>query len=64
MRKLIESVEFESEELFAEKVSVIKENYFPKESKKSAEDTLLEEVSHKQPQFEGNDVMSKYVEAL
>ena len=64
LRKLIESVEFESDELFAEKVSVIKENYFPKESKKSAEDTLLEEVSHKQPQFESNDIMSKYVEAL
>ena len=30
LAKLIESVEFDNEELFAEKVAVIKENYFPK----------------------------------
>lgn len=64
LRKLIENVEFDSEEIFAEKVSVIKENYFPKEAKKSAEQTLVEEASHKQPEFENGDVMSKYVEAL
>ena len=64
LRKLIENVEFDSEEIFTEKVSVIKENYFPKEAKKSAEQTLVEEVSHKQPNFESGDVMSKYVEAL
>lgn len=64
LRKLIENVEFDSEEIFAEKVSVIKENYFPKGTKKSAEQTLVEEASHKQPEFESNDVMSKYVESL
>lgn len=30
LAKLVESVEFDSEEVFAEKVAVIKENYFPK----------------------------------
>ena len=62
--KLIEGVEFDSEELFKEKVSVIKENYFPKEVKKSAEQTLVEETTAAQPSFESSDVMSKYVQAI
>ena len=63
--KIVEGVEFESEELYREKINVIKENYFPKDSSKSAEQTLVEETTGKEPIFEGtNDTMSKYVSAL
>ena len=63
--KIVEGVEFESEELYREKINVIKENYFPKDSSKSAEQTLVEETTGKEPVFEGtNDTMSKYVSAL
>lgn len=64
LSKLIEGVEFDSEDLFREKVSVIKENYFPKEAKKSAEQTLVEETEAQAPSFEQGDVMSKYAQAI
>ena len=41
--KLIEGVEFDSEESFTEKVKVIRENYFPKDKVQSPEQTLVEE---------------------
>ena len=57
--------EFDSEDLYREKIAVIKENYFPKDSSKSAEQTLVEETTGKEPIFEDtSDVMSKYVKAL
>jgi len=63
--KIVEGVEFETEDLYREKIAVIKENYFPKDSSKSAEQTLVEETTGKTPVFEEtNDVMSKYVSAL
>lgn len=63
LRKLVEGVEFETEELFAEKVAVIKENYFPKETKKTAEQTLVEETGTDQP-MEVSDTMSHYMKAI
>lgn len=64
-QKVVEGVEFDSEDLYREKISVIKENYFPKDSSKSAEQTLVEETTGQEPIFEdSNDVMSKYVKAL
>lgn len=63
LRKLVEGVEFENEDLYREKISVIKENYFPKAQKTSPEKVLVEESAVNQPaQLDG--VMSKYVQAL
>lgn len=62
--KLVEGVEFESEDLFREKVSVIKENYFPKTVKVSAEKKLQEEVQTSAPVLVEGDTMSKYVQSL
>ena len=64
LKKLVEGVEFESDGLYREKLSVIKENYFPKESKKSAEQTLVEETETAPKNFDDSGVMSKYVQAL
>lgn len=63
LKKLIEGVEYESEDLYKDKVAVIKENYFPKAAKASPEQTLIEETGTGQP-FETNDVMAKYVDAI
>jgi hypothetical protein len=59
--KLVEGVSYDSEELFREKVKVIKENYFPKAAKSSPEEQLLNEEA---PVQQTSDVMSKYVQAL
>lgn len=64
LRKLVEGVEFESEDLFREKVSVIKENYFPKTTPKSPEKILVEESGTNPAAFETNSVMTKYVQSL
>jgi len=50
LRGLVEAVEFDNEEIFEQKLSVIKNNYFPKSSNSVAsslteEDTITEEVS-------------------
>lgn len=44
--KLVEGVEFDSKELFAEKVSVIKETHFKVVAKKSAETLLAEQTGN------------------
>lgn len=62
--KLIEGVEFDSEELYREKVAVIKENYFPREAKKSAEQVLAEDTATAEPILESSDVMAKYAQAI
>lgn len=63
LQKLIEGVEFDNEQLFAEKVAVIKENYFPKASATSTKQHLTEDVTETaQPM--SHDVMSKYVQSL
>jgi len=63
LKKLVEGVDYESDDLYKEKLSVIKENYFPKVAKTSPEKTLIEETGTGKP-FETNDIMSKYVEAI
>ena len=50
LRGLVEAVEFDNEEIFEQKLSVIKNNYFPKSGNSVAaslteEDTITEEVS-------------------
>ena len=65
LRKLIEGVDFDSEDLYREKVSVIKENYFPKTHKNSPEKMLVEESGTNPTAFiDSNSSMSRYVDTL
>lgn len=59
--KLVEDVEFGDVEVFAEKVSVIKENYFPKQ-KTVSEDKLEDTVDSKY--IAENSHISKYAQAI
>lgn len=61
LQKLVEGISYDSDDLFRDKVKVIKENYFPKSQKSSPEEQLLNEEAPVVPQ---NDTMSKYVQAL
>jgi hypothetical protein len=63
LKKLVEGLEFENEDLYREKVAVIKENYFPKAASKSPEKVLVEESGTNPAAFD-NSVMTKYVQAL
>ncbi len=58
LRGLIEEVEFENEELFEQKISVIKNNYFPKSTVSSP---ITEEVVETQ---EVSGTVAKYAEML
>ncbi|MFZ9610674.1 MAG: hypothetical protein ACO294_08210 [Methylococcales bacterium] len=65
LKKLVEGVDFESEDLYREKVSVIKENYFPKTATKSPEKMLVEESGTNESAFvDSNDPIAKYAQAL
>lgn len=64
LKKLVEGVNFDSEELYREKVTVIKENYFPKAAKISPEEILVEESNARGATFDTNDTMSKYVQSI
>ena len=65
LKKLVEGVDFESENLYREKVSVIKENYFPKAPKQSPEKMLVEGSGTNPTAFvDNNTMMSKYVNVL
>ena len=68
--KLLEGVDFENESLYREKVSVIKENYFPKsnltEGQKSvqSQQTLIEEMDTPVEVSAGSSAVSAYANAL
>jgi hypothetical protein len=64
LSKLLEGVEFDNVDLYKEKVSVIKENYFPRDAvvKASAKQALIEDTSTEA--HTGNDVVSTYAQAL
>jgi len=64
LSKLIEGVEFNSDQEFKEKVSVIKENYFPKDKVQSPEQTLVEESGTQEPELDSTNSMSKYIESI
>ena len=65
LKKLVEGVDFDSEDLYREKVSVIKENYFPKAPKQSPEKMLVEASGTNPTAFiDNNTMMSKYVNVL
>jgi regulator of replication initiation timing len=66
LNKLLEGVEFENDEIYREKVKVIKENYFPADAHKesvTSQQALIEETDQ-QAVFSGNDVISSYAQAL
>ena len=63
LKKLVEGVDFENEELYREKVAVIKENYFPKAPKNSPEKVLVED-SAGNANFAENDTMARYMSAI
>jgi len=63
--KLLEGVDFENEELFAEKVSVIKENYFPKNGSSTQVSSVISEDSESTAETLVEDsVVSRYARAL
>jgi hypothetical protein len=69
--KLLEGVDFENEDLYREKVSVIKENYFPKNAitegtsqSVQAQQTLTEETDVPAEFTNGSSVVSAYAKAL
>ena len=69
--KLLEGVDYENEDLYREKVSVIKENYFPKNAvtesvsqSVQAQQTLTEETDAPTEFTEGSSVVSAYAKAL
>ena len=64
LQKLVEGVSFDNADLYREKISVIKENYFPKAAKTSPEQVLIEDSSTAPATFDDNSVMSKYVSAI
>ena len=59
LRGLVENVEFESEEIFEEKIKVIKNNYFPKTS--SVTTSLTEEAGNEEYT---DSTVAKYAEVL
>lgn len=61
--KLIEGIEFDTEELYMEKLRVIKESHFSKKQAQQKND-LDETPNTSSPLFEGNDVMSKYAQVI
>jgi len=61
LAKLVESVEFDSEEVFAEKVAVIKENYFPKV--KATDDDKMQDTLDESFITE-NSTMNIYTQAI
>lgn len=63
--KLLEGVEYDNEELFTQKVRVVKENYFPASTPNSPEKMLEEEVQHgDKPAAEVPAHIQRYVQTL
>jgi hypothetical protein len=64
LSKLLEGVDFDNAELYKEKVSVIKENYFPRDAvvKETAKQALIEDTSTEA--YSDNSVVSTYAQAL
>jgi hypothetical protein len=64
LSKLLEGVEFDSTELYKEKVTVIKENYFPRDAvvKETSKQALIEDTSTEV--YSDNSVVSTYAQAL
>lgn len=66
LAKLLEGVEFDGADIYKEKVSVIKENYFPRDTqtKQAVQSQTLVEDTSEEPIVEDNSVVSAYAKAL
>jgi regulator of replication initiation timing len=66
LTKLLEGVDFGNEGIYKEKVSVIKENYFPRDAviKETAKQALIEDNDGQADFSSSNDVVSTYAQAL
>jgi len=64
LKRLVEGVELESEDLYREKVSVIKENYFPKGAKISPEQVLVEDTGVNTESFDSSSLMAQYAQSI
>jgi hypothetical protein len=65
LNKLLEGIEFDNEQLFEEKVKVIKENYFRTDNTEITKtQALTEETEVNTPDFSGNDTITSYAKAL
>ena len=64
LKRLVEGVELGSEDLYREKVSVIKENYFPKGIKTSPEQVLVESSGVNSTTFDDSSLMSHYAQSI
>lgn len=62
--KLVEGIDFDSDSLFEEKVSAIKETYFPKAPKTSSADMLTEDITGTGSFEDETAPMAKYVNAI
>lgn len=65
--KLLEGVAFEDEDTYAEKVSVIKENFFTKKASAAPAATqqpLVEDVTHAEPTMVDDSSVARYAQAL
>ena len=62
LASLSESVEFESEESYREKLETLKESYFPKTAPVAKTETLSEGETHNHQQY--SDTMSAYLRSL
>jgi hypothetical protein len=69
-KRLVEGINFESEDLYREKLNVVRENYFPTnrqtltEELAPASNTLVESVEDSKPIVEDNTLISEYARAL
>lgn len=66
LTRLLEGVDFDNESIYKEKVSVIKENYFPRDAvlKETAKQALVEDNDGQADFSSSNDVVSTYAQAL
>ena len=65
LKKLVEGIDLDSEDLYREKVTVIKENYFPKGVKASPEQVLIEDsATNSGVLFESDSAVDRYAQAI
>ncbi|NBW56971.1 hypothetical protein EBR43_04150 [bacterium] len=69
-KRLVEGIDFENEDLYREKLNVVRENYFPSNRQTLTEvlapvsNTLIESVEDSKPIVEDNTLISEYARAL
>ena len=61
LKKLVEDIDFENEETFTKKVSIVKESHFSKKVTESKADDIDESYDD---EVETSDVMAQYISAI